>query len=105
MLSAVTRPLGFFVLALLIVEAFLGTVLVGSDLSPDHKYIGMWVGVALFVFVVALVAFFVWKKPRHLMFDQLGHLVDSGKAAYGSNIQPISGLTLRRLENRPEDAE
>lgn len=36
-IEAVTAPLGFFVLALLIVEGFLATVLVGADLENTHK--------------------------------------------------------------------
>lgn len=94
LLEAVTKPLGFFVLALLIVEAFLATVLVGSTLSPDQKYTGMWVGVGMFVFVVLLVVLLVWFRPRHLMYDQYGHLAESGYPYFGdqSEIHSLDDL-------------
>ena len=54
-IEAITAPLGFFVLALLIVETFLASVLVGAGLTDVYKSIGMWLGVGLFVFVNVLV--------------------------------------------------
>ena len=40
-IEAITAPLGFFVLALLIVESFLATVLVGTSLENTDKISGM----------------------------------------------------------------
>jgi hypothetical protein len=53
-LQAVTMPLGFYVLTLLVVESFLGAVLVFSNLTTEIKAIGMYLGVGIF-FGVALV--------------------------------------------------
>lgn len=89
-LEAITAPLGFFVLALLIVETFLATVLVGASLQPDQKMIGMWAGIGLFIFVTFTVSILVWYKPTHLTFDKHGHLLDRGKIPYGTEQEQVS---------------
>lgn len=66
-IASVRNPLGFFVLALLVIEAFLATVLVGSDLEPAQKANGMYLGVGLFVFITTLVSVFVWFKLGNLL--------------------------------------
>ena len=78
LVEAITAPLGFFVLALLIVEASLSVVLVASDLEPSDKAIGMYLVVGMFVLVAILVFLLVWHKPRNLTFDKAAHL-DSEK--------------------------
>ena len=81
-LVEVTRaPLGFFVLALLIVEAFLGTVLIGSDLPGENKVILAYMGVCMFVLVVSVVTALVWMKPENLTFDKQAHLDKQLRAA------------------------
>lgn len=80
-IDTINHPLGFFVLALLIIEAFLAMVLIFSDLEPDKKYIGMWLGLVLFLIVVGIVAILVWCKPKNLTFGEESHL----KAAYGTD--------------------
>ena len=88
-IKAVTAPLGFFVLALLIVEAFLGTVLVAADLNAADKSTGMWLGAGLFVLVTGLVYLLVWFKPQNLTYDKEAHLIDSGKMSFGSDEEAI----------------
>lgn len=88
-LEAITAPLGFFVLALLIVEAFLATVLVGTNLEPKDKLSGMWAGIGLFVFVTLIVAVLVWYKPSHLTFDKHAHLIDRGRVPYGTDQERV----------------
>lgn len=78
LIEAITAPLGFYVLALLIVEASLSVILVVSDLALTDKTIGMYLVVGMFVYVTALVFFLVWNKPRNLTFDKAAHL-DSEK--------------------------
>ena len=90
LVEAINTPLGFFVLALLIVEAFLATVLVGAELAAGEKMTCVMIGVGLFIFVVALVGLFVWFKPLHLTFDRDAHLLDRGKLPYGTNQEKIS---------------
>jgi hypothetical protein len=77
-LDSITAPLGFFVLALLIVETFLGSVLIGAKLEAAAQLIGMWMGVAMFVLVVMLVFLLVWFKPENLTFNREAHLAVRG---------------------------
>ncbi len=73
-IEIITSPLGFFALSLLIVEAFLSTVLTLSNLSPESKYWGMIIGAALFVLVVVGVFLLVWFKPKNLTYGENSHL-------------------------------
>lgn len=84
-LEAITAPLGFFVLALLVVEAFLATILVGAELTNEHKITGMYLGVGLFILVTLIVSLFVWFKPDHLTFDKEAHLRERGKPPFGTD--------------------
>lgn len=90
LIEAIAAPLGFFVLALLIVESFIGAVLIGANLQPQDKIIGIWIGVGLFVFVTAAVFILVWFKPENLTFDKEAHLIDRGKTTFGTNTKPIT---------------
>ncbi|HEY6095724.1 MAG TPA: hypothetical protein VIU93_12305 [Gallionellaceae bacterium] len=90
LVEAINTPLGFFVLALLIVESFLATVLLGAELESTQKMNCILIGVALFIFVVAIVGLFVWFKPLHLTFDRDAHLLDRGKLPYGTNQNTMS---------------
>ena len=100
LIEAVTAPLGFFVLALLIVEGFLGTVLVAADLENATKVTGMWLGVGMFVLVIVIVSLLVWFKPQSLTFDKAAHLINTGKATYGTD----SLMVTNRDELRPTEA-
>lgn len=71
-------------LALLIVEAFLAVALTSSELSEPHRFVAMWVGVAMFLVVVAIVTALVWFRPQSLIFDRVAHLIDRGLLPYGS---------------------
>lgn len=104
-IEAITAPLGFFVLALLIVEAFLATVLVGAGLTAVDKNTGMWIGVGLFVLVITAVFILVWFKPQHLTFDKEAHLIDSGKIPFGSDeesIDPDKRFSSKRTKAKGE---
>lgn len=74
LVEATTAPLGFFVLALLIVETFLGTVLLGSEVPGEDRIMLVYLGVGMFVLVVAVVTTLVWKKPENLVFDKDAHV-------------------------------
>jgi len=101
-IESVTKPLGFFVLALLIVETFLATVLIFSGIKEENKMIGLWIGISLFVVIIMVVSILVWFKPRNLMYDQFGHLADSGKILYGS---PENPMNLKTLNSLPQSEE
>ena len=91
LIEAVTAPLGFFVLALLIVETFLAATLLGGVVSVENQLTVILVGVGLFIVVTGIVAILVWKKPENLTFDKQAHL-DLAKAAYGTD----SGTVINR---------
>ena len=84
-IETITAPLGFFVLALLIVEGFLGTVLIWADLEKPHKVTGMYLGVGMFVLVTLLVSVLDWFKPDNLTFDKEAHLRERGKPPFGTD--------------------
>ena len=87
-IEAITAPLGFFVLALLIVETFLAAVLIGTNLEKAEKMTGVYLGVALFIFVTVLVFFLDWFKPENLTFDKESHLRAKGKPPFGTESHP-----------------
>jgi len=88
-IEAITAPLGFFVLALLIVEAFLATVLVGGNLDNADQTTGMWLGVGLFVLVTVAVFILVWCKPENLTFDKEAHLKRRDQAGFGTDTKTV----------------
>jgi len=83
-LNAIAAPLGFYVLALLIVETTLGLVLIKSDLAPGEKFDGLLLAVGMFIIVIAVVTWLVWSKPENLTFDRDAHLIDRARVPYGS---------------------
>lgn len=76
LIEAINSPLGFFVLALLIVEGFLGAVMLWAKLDISNKMICIYMGVGLFVILVIVVSILVWYKPTSLTYDREAHLVE-----------------------------
>ena len=72
-IHAISTPLGFYVLSLLIVEATIGLVLTASKLSEDHVWAGFFVAVGLFLLVVIIVTGLVICCPRNLLFGKEEH--------------------------------
>ncbi|MGH8569939.1 MAG: tetratricopeptide repeat protein [Gammaproteobacteria bacterium] len=70
LIDAIGSPLGFYVLSLLIVEAFIASVMISQKLDIALVY----VGVGLFIFVVIIVTVLVWMKAGVLTFDKAAHL-------------------------------
>lgn len=87
-IQAITAPLGFFVLSLLIVETFLGTVVVGGTLDKGERMLAIWLGVSMFVFVVSAVWILTWSKPQNLTFDKDAHL-NLGRPPFGTDKKQI----------------
>jgi hypothetical protein len=90
LIDAIGAPLGFFVLALLIVETFLGAVVIGGQLDSEQKMYGLWAGVAMFLWVTLAVFLLVWNKPSNLTYDKQAHLIDRGKIPYGTKQVPVA---------------
>ncbi len=88
--EAADKPLGFYILALLIVESFLTIIITVADLDPSVKAYGMWAGIGLFVMIVATVTLCVWHKPTHLTYTGYDSLVEHGKASYGTESKQIT---------------
>ncbi len=88
-ISGINSPLGFFVLALLIVETFLTLVLIYANIDNQMKNNFICIGCLLFLLVTLIVGLLVWFKPENLTFDKDAHLLDRGKIVYGSDQQTI----------------
>ena len=97
LIEAIDKPLGFYVLALLIVEGFLSIILTVSNLSPEAKERGMWAVVGLFLFVVIIVSIIAWCRPTRLTFTELGSLVEMGKVPYGTDMKELHATTPEHL--------
>ncbi|MBE3143934.1 MAG: hypothetical protein IMZ61_08425 [Planctomycetes bacterium] len=91
MIEAISAPLGFFVLALLIVETFLTSIPIIGKFEKADLIKVIWIGVGMFVLVTAAVWILVWFKPTQLTFDKEAHLLDKGKIPpYGSDTHHVS---------------
>lgn len=86
-ISGIGTPLGFMVLALMIIEGFL--IGAGSlfNLPLEIRIIALFVGVGLFVGVVSIVVFLVIKYPKNLVFSESSHLQ---MALYGIKDNPLT---------------
>ena len=73
-ITAINAPLGFFVLALLIIETFLGLVLTVGKLPAPQTMMGIYLGVGMFVCVIIAVFMLVWYKAENLILDQHNQL-------------------------------
>ncbi len=102
-IESVDKPLGFYVLALLIIEGFLTLVLTLSGLDRAAQERGMWAGVGLFVFVVSLVTLCVWRKPTNLTFSERGSLTEMGRISYGTGEPEAPEDNVPRAQNGPEE--
>lgn len=101
-IGAITAPLGFFVLALLIVESFLAIILIYATLENADRVYGMYIGVGLFVYITFIVSLFVWFKPDNLIFDKEARLIDSGKADFGTDSHTAKNQDLLKLSEPRE---
>ena len=75
-IQAIHSPLGFFALALLIVESFLVGAGAWFDLSSEWRIVAMGVGVLLFLIVFGAVVGLVVCYPKNLVFSEESHLAD-----------------------------
>lgn len=73
-LAAVSSPLVFFALALLIVEASVTVVVAGSGLDEGRKLAGIGINAFLFLVVVGLTFRLAVTHPETLVFGETGYL-------------------------------
>lgn len=99
-IESINTPLGFFVLALLIVESFLALVLYTSGLTEEHKFYGLLAGVALFLIVFGAVIIIVWCKPWSLVYDKEAQRQERAEL-FGTNEKPEKNISdLKPIEGK-----
>ncbi len=104
-IKSINSSLGFFALSLLIVEGFLGIVLIYSGLDAKGKFLGMLIGAGLFVLVIIIVSLLVAFKPKNIMFGEESHLIEEGKLPiYGESGEILTKPELEKLKetSKPE---
>lgn len=95
--QAVHSPLGFFVLALLIVETFLFGTGTWFGLPEPWKIAAIGVGVLLFLIVFGTVVWLVVKYPQNLVFSEESHVQFAAMKMFGSESHLITGRDLEAL--------
>ena len=98
-IQAIHSPLGFFALALLIVESFLVGAGAWFDLSSEWRIVAMGVGVLLFLIVFGAVVGLVGRYPKNLVFSEESHLQYDRMQIFGTKERAITGRTLTALED------
>ena len=99
--QAIHSPLGFFVLALLIVEGFLFGAGTWFDLSQPWKLTAIGIGVLLFLLVFGTVVWLVVKHPKNLVFGEESHVQFEAMKMYGSEDRVLTGRNLGALPSEP----
>lgn len=72
-IRAITTPLGFYVLALLIVEAMLAIVLTCSKLDAEHIWSGSLWMIGIFISVIIVVTLLTVLNPKNLLYGKEEH--------------------------------
>jgi hypothetical protein len=72
-LQQIQTPLGFYVLALLIVESTLGIVLTAANFGEEYKWLGFLCMIAVFAVVVGIVTVLTAWKPKNLLYGKEEH--------------------------------
>lgn len=72
-LKLIQTPLGFYVLALLIIESTLCIVLTAAGFERPYKWYGFLCMVGIFVFVLVIVSILVFFFPKNLVFGKEEH--------------------------------
>lgn len=99
--QAVHSPLGFFVLALLIVEAFLLGAGTWFGLPEPWRIAALGVGILLFLVVFGAVVWLVVKYPQNLVFSEESHVQFAAMKMFGSESHLITGRDLDALQPQP----
>lgn len=72
-LGQIQTPLGFYVLALLIIESTLGMVLTFAGFEQYYKWYGFLLMIAVFTAVVLVVSGLTIFNPRNLLYGKEEH--------------------------------
>ena len=94
--KSVRSPLGFFVLALLIIEGLILGAGIFFGLPIEWKLTALGVAVLLFLIVFVTVVWLVVKYPRNLVFTDTSY-VEFAALLYGEKAHPLTGPQLDAL--------
>lgn len=100
-IQAVQSPLGFFALALLIVEAFLLGAGSWFELSESWKIVALGVGVLLFLALTGAVVWLVVRYPQNLVFSEESHVQYARMKMFGSEAERLTERDLEALPAGP----
>jgi len=95
--SAAHSPLGFFVLALFIVEGFLLGAGRLFDLPPTARLVTLGMGVGLFLLVTIIVTVLVIWFPKNLVFGEESHINYARMQRFGTDQQNVSAANLLEM--------
>jgi heme A synthase len=98
---AARSPLGFFVLALLIVEGFLVGAGVWFGLSESWRLVALGVGVVMFLLVFGMVFWLVIRYPQNLVFSEESHVQVAALRIYGNESHRISVDDIIAIRSQP----
>ncbi len=73
-LAQIQTPLGFYVLALLIIESTLAIVLTAASFEQNYKWYGFLAMIVVFAAVVLIVTVLTFVNPRNLLYGKEEHL-------------------------------
>lgn len=95
--TAAHSPLGFFALALLIVEGFLFGSGTWFGLTENWKIAAICIGVILFLLVLGMVVWLVIAYPQNLVFGEESHVQYAAMRMFGTEGRLITGTDLNTL--------
>ena len=72
-LAEIQTPLGFYVLALLIIETTLAIVLTAAGFEQDYKWYGFLLMIVVFAAVVLIVTILTFVNPGNLLYGKEEH--------------------------------
>lgn len=105
-IEAVKSPLGFYVLALLIIEAFLAVMASACNFQRLDRLLVILAGLAVFVWLIHTVTDLVRSKPTHLIFDQTSMLIDRGKLSQdGLLASPNLKISASKRVSKTDESE
>lgn len=88
-IKLVNTPLSFFVLALLIIESFLGLIIVKADIGVEYKLPLIYAGLIIFLIEIFFVFYLIfcgkakdltYNRESHLAMDKINVTRDGGRA-------------------------
>ena len=74
-LQQIQTPLGFYVLALLIIESTLSVVLTAANFEQHYKWFGFLCMIGVFASVVFIVTVLTAWKPKNLLYGKEEHSI------------------------------